>query len=759
MIELIKKRPFCLASGIFIAAVFCSYPLNAPVKLITAALSAVTALFCIIKFAKERKRGFQILICGSLTAAMLFSAVYFNLYVDSFSKLDTSIAKIEATVLERLSLTVYSSSYIIRINTLDGEDSTMKTMLETSYPLDLDTGDRFSADVTFTAIEESVNGFAKRRYEISHGIYIFCISEDESSAAYLGSSATAETALLSLRGSINGRIDALFGKNSGFVRALFTGDRSNLASDVRRDFSRVGMSHMLAISGLHLTIIVGAVMALIEKLRLGYRVRCVSGIIVCVFYMALTGFSGSVTRAGIMFIIGIGAGLLRWRSDSVTSLFAAVTLICIVHPDAFCDIGLMLSFLSVFGIITTATPLQNHLRERFSDSSFIKQLLAKILCAIAVTCAAILFTLPVIWIYFGQLSLVSPIANLLFSLPMTLVILIIPLSLVLSFIPLVSTLLITTANGVISLTLAGIGALSYLPGLMISLRYPFVDFIAAAFVTGIIIIFALRLPTVRSCAILCVSCAAAFAVCFSVYYVITYDDNTMYYVNVGKNDSIVIKSENKILICDITDGGYSSVPTDAYIASDLLYSADIDTYMLTHYHKKNISSVMKLLDGYYVRNLLLPSPDCEEDCGIYRAICELAGNAGCGVAVYERGGTISYASVNIKTSVHTTLKRSTHPVIAMSFESPKNTILYCGASSYDSAALRPWLDSCQLTCDAVIFGEHGPKLKFAPLMPGDWEILSCAVYADTNIYNVMKTAVDKDVPAYIPYKNYIAVIF
>ena len=136
--------------------------------------------------------------------------------------------------------------------------------------------------------------------------------------------------------------------------ALFTGERDMLSENLRLDFTRLGINHVLALSGMHLAILSALFDKLLRLLLLGKKPRVLLLGAIVFFYMAMTGFSASVTRAGVMHIITSLTFLLASPRDSFTSLCFAVFLIVLVEPYAIRDIGLWLSALATLGVIEAA---------------------------------------------------------------------------------------------------------------------------------------------------------------------------------------------------------------------------------------------------------------------------------------------------------------------------------------------------------------------------------------------------------------------
>lgn len=134
------------------------------------------------------------------------------------------------------------------------------------------------------------------------------------------------------------------------------------------------------------------------------------------FFMGLAGFSPSVTRAGIMMLLYLGGFLLRREPDSLNSLGLAALVILFANPFAAADLGMLLSFSATAGILLLQKPFARVLERPAQQmpAGFLRKACKGLAGLLAVTLSAIVFTLPVSILALGQVSLIAPLANLLF---------------------------------------------------------------------------------------------------------------------------------------------------------------------------------------------------------------------------------------------------------------------------------------------------------------------------------------------------------
>ncbi len=213
-------------------------------------------------------------------------------------------------------------------------------------------------------------------------------------------------------------LNAAFGELAPLAIAVTTGDREGLSDTVTSALSRTGTAHTVAVSGMHLSFLVSAVLMLTRR----KRGAALAFLPLLVFFVLMVGGTPSATRAVIMQSVLLFAPILRRENDSPTSLSAALLLILLASPYAAASVSLQLSFASVSGILLLAEPISRGLLRPFrglrrAHSGFLWNQFFRLLTAAAaglgVGLGAMFFTQPLLCVYFGSLSLVFPITNLL----------------------------------------------------------------------------------------------------------------------------------------------------------------------------------------------------------------------------------------------------------------------------------------------------------------------------------------------------------
>ena len=196
------------------------------------------------------------------------------------------------------------------------------------------------------------------------------------------------------------------GERAGaFSYAMIFGDAEYMESTDKTAMREVGVAHVFAVSGLHVGVLAGALLFLLRKCKVKDGVGIFILLPILGFYAYLVGFTPSVLRASIMVTVGLLASALGERYDDLSALALAAILILLVRPLSLFDVSFIMSFLSIFGIQSLASPLE----KAFNRKGMKEWLAAGLALSISTTVALI----PVSALVFGRISLVGFLLNIL----------------------------------------------------------------------------------------------------------------------------------------------------------------------------------------------------------------------------------------------------------------------------------------------------------------------------------------------------------
>lgn len=321
-----------------------------------------------------------------------------------------------------------------------------------------------------------------------------------------------------------------------FMQALIYGERSDIHPAVLSSYQKLGLIHLLAISGLHMTLLVGGCFYLFIRFGMT-RERASTVLLLCIpLYVILAGAAPSVMRAAIMTSCFL---LASSRLRTLDALSVSCLLLLVKDPYIIFHLGFQLSFLVCFALIICSPWIQ-------SSRSFVHQLLMT-------SFVAQVSTLPILLYHFYEISLLSIPLNVIFVPLYTFVIL--PLSFLALFIhayvPLVSPLVIYVMTFVIERTNALVVALS--DAFILTLGRP-PTWLMIAYIIAICVLF-LSLEQRRA-----VTFRFLFAVVIGVHFVLPFfrPNGEVVMLDVGQGDSIYIELPYRKAVYLIDTGGTMS---------------------------------------------------------------------------------------------------------------------------------------------------------------------------------------------------------
>lgn len=653
-------------------------------------------------------------------AALMLLAVVLGAVVSIPSEVSSARAKemcgegktVKMTVTETLYEEPFGSAYYVSVSEIDGKRVKVGGTLELTGQYELAELETVTVvgDVSFAYSEV----FGAELYNLkSKGLCLNVVSSDIVTVTH-EAYGSARHLVYKWRTLVGKCFDDLLGaRAAAYAKALITGERSGLTDEFRRDMSAIGVSHILAVSGMHTSIIAAVVGMLMDKIKTARKPKSVIISFFALAFMVTAGFSPSVIRAVIMLIVTLFAVFFGRRSDLLTSLFISGAVICGVSPNTVLSCSFLLSFFATLGLVLCASAASKGLAKRFyysraGDMRLPMRLMRVFLSSIAASLCATLFTAPVLSIYFSEISYFAIVANLV-AVPCAFVsVSVAILVLVLGNIPLLGGALAAVFKAVYYVLSSFAAFCSSNLETSLSLEYPFFGVILILVVCAMVF---MRLNGIRSPSALIavlISASLIFTTSVQVYSVMRSDENEVTYLSDKSSEALVISSGSQTMLIDIGKGG-KTVPTlGAEIMMTEYYETRPDALMLTHYHSLHIGTVRYLVKNYRIKRIYAPVPESENDKKIYKSMEKYLAETE--TVTYYRGEEIKIGNLTVATSEFALLERSTHTVMTVSVSDGKRSLLWLSSAVTESeiaaAANRLVSES-----SVVISGGHGPKEK------------------------------------------------
>lgn len=631
-------RKLCWFALPFCGAVFAAclgLPALLPVGLVCAALGLLAG--CL-------KRLPVCLACLGLAVGLLWFQGYTHRFHDPASEMSGQASSFSATVTAFPQETS-TGSYRVEARLHLKENPDPKIVLYTDASgADLLPGDQIAGTAQFRSTDV-IRGESVTYYE-AKGIYL-----QGSMIAALTCEHPEQPPLqvwpVYIAQAIKDSVHTIFPEDvSALLTALLTGDKSDLDDSTYSSLQRSGTAHIVAVSGLHLSFFAGF-------LALFFRRRSKFGatltILLVILFTAMAGFTPSVTRAAVMIIMTMLAPLLGRESDPPTTLSAALFLLVVCNPYSIQSVSLQLSFASVAGIHLVSGPLYRAMtRALGSDGSLPHRLWQKLCRTLAanlsVTLGALLLTTPLTAWYFGTISLISPITNLLVLWAVSLAfapgLVLTLLGIAFPALSAVLTFPVTILTRYILWVTRKLGSLSF-SSLSMDSIYLCVWLVLIYLILLIVRLGKYKRPILPVCSgviTLCIALVLTRASLLSYPLSVTMLD-------VGQGQSILLCSGGRTALIDC--GGSKDNAGD--IAADYLQSlgiSQLDLLILTHCHNDHANGVPEFISRIDVSAMVLP--DLTEEESLYRSeILSLAGEEGTEITLLNDNRTLTLGETEL----------------------------------------------------------------------------------------------------------------
>lgn len=597
-----KLMWFTIGFGAAIA--LCAYAGFYPVILIVLAFMAATVALAALRWKQVR---IAAVVLAGAAAAMLFFLGYRAVYLQPASAADGEERVISAEVTDYSYETDYGGAVESSVP-MDGR--VYHAVVYMDEYIHLIPGDRIEG---LFRLRCTTGGREEATYHRGNGILLLCYPESELNILKTEQIPSKYYPAV-LRRTLLAYINAAFPSDTAcFAKALLLGEKTDLPYEVSTSFKISGISHIIAVSGLHVSILFAIVTLITGKRRL---LMALIGIPLLLLFAAVAGFTPSVTRACLMQMLFLGAMLCNKEYDPPTSLAFAALVMLMGNPFVITSASFQLSVGCMAGIFLFSKRITGWI----NGFPFWKDWKGKkpkvrfrnwISGGVGITLSAMFFTTPLVAYYFGTVSLVGILTNLLTLGPVSLCF--------------YGTMAVCVLSGIWP-GLAGVAGwciswvmryvmtvAKLLASVPLAAVYTQSIFIVAWLVLCYVLILIFLCAKKRQSFILisCGVCGLCFALMLSGAEPLL-DDTRLTVLDVGQGQCVILQSGGRTFLVDC--GGDSDTEA-ADLAADTLLSKGIfrlDGVIVTHYDRDHAGGVGYLLSRIPADAVFLPSSPDED---------------------------------------------------------------------------------------------------------------------------------------------------
>ena len=680
--------------GFGAACAFCAYCWVTAELLIPAAVFA--GLFLVLLLGGRWKSCLKpaaVLALG-IAAGLFWFQTYSSVYLSGTAGLDGVMAEVTARCTDYSYETDYGCA-VEGFLYLDGKPYRGKFYVNSD--LEIEPGDvlkgKFKLRLTTADAAEGAT------FHQGKGIFILAYQRDDVELLKVAEKPYwAYPAML--RRMLKDTIDAAFPEDaSAFAKALLLGDRTGIDYETNTNFKVSGIMHIIAVSGLHVTILFTLINLLCLKRR--WLVALI-GLPTLLLFAAVAGFSPSVVRACIMQGLMILAMLMGKDYDGPTELAFASLVMLAVNPLVITAVGFQLSVGCVIGIFLFRDRISGWIYENICNREHprFRKLKHWFASSVAVTLSAMSLTTPLSAYYFGAVSLIGVLVNLLVLWIISFLFYgIMLVCLLAAFAPAVATLVAGIISWPVRYVLWVSGVFDSIPLTAVYTRSVYiVAWLVFCYV--LLAVFLLskqkRPGLLAGCAVfgLCLSLAASWLEPFT-------DSCRLTVLDVGQGQSVIWQSEGKTYLVDC-GGDYDDDAAD--LAAETLLSqgiSRIDGLILTHFDRDHAGGAAYFLSRIPADMIIIP--DYEDVTGI-RALLESSYPDQ--IYLIDEDIALSYGSTQISIFAPMVPDSDNESSLAVLFEQENCDILITGDRSAfgERLLLRNGLVP---EVDVLVAGHHG----------------------------------------------------
>lgn len=537
---------------------------------------------------------------------MLVAIIYFfianNSSMSEISKTDDLAVSgkpvtVEATIIDKLKKYDNSTLYVIKTNNITDENGMYiykdKVNMYMYIDKNLTIGDvvKFNNVLRLPTPKRNDSDFNQElNYKVKNIKYKVYVSEIN----IIGHKNSFITVCNSFSNKITEKLYLIYPhKEAGILAAMILGDKTNIDNDIYELYRLAGIVHIIAISGLHISIFAGILLALLKPINIH-----ISNIIVMIFllfYCIFTGCSVSVVRATIMMYIYIFSIFLGRKYDLLSSTSVACSLLLLINPYYLFDMGFQYSFTAVFAIGFTSEIINRYKIKNKYLNTFI------------ISCVVTLATKPITAYYFYYVNTLDVFVNIIAIALMEVILVFALISIAVSFIY-IGIIKLYTIPVVLSLSIIEKAA-------NFSLSIPYSQIIVGYVPLLIVVVLFVMFLSIYNLLMYNKFYSISTIICLIIVlssFILKYRGFEANFMYVGQGDCTIIRDENKCYLIDA--GSNSFTPTGTKILNQLKYEGvqKINGIYISHMDYDHMGAILEIANDITIDNIII-SKYCEHN--------------------------------------------------------------------------------------------------------------------------------------------------
>lgn len=664
----------------------------------------------------RRSKGAFLIFLGATAGCVWFLLYAAGVGIQSVPLVGKTVP-FSATVTDYSYDVSYHSAVDVRLDTYYRLSLPARLYLDVEEPLE--PGDHLTGTASFTSGMESTGGYSSYA---SQGIFLIGSVRDE--LKFEKGSSGIRFFPQRLRHAVRMRIQELFlGDCAGLLMAFLAGDRSGVSDGLDADLRRTGLSHLVAVSGLHVMFLVSLILFVTLNNR-WCRLLCIP---LLVLFALATGCTPSAMRAVLMECIILLAPFLNREEDGLCALAATFIVLMVVNPYAVTSVSLQLSFASMLGIVLFSTGLHRWCREKIPAIPFLPlQMLSWFVqSSVCMTISASVFTLLLSAYYFGTISIISVLSNLLVVSAASWLFFVGAVTMMVSLFSMAVASALTGPVNLLALyAIKTTGMLASIPFAQLNTGYLRVRY--WLLMAGLLLLFTAASGWLRRHWYVPLALAVALlgGTVYSLQTSIIDADIVVQVLNVGQGQSVLVYSGGEAVAVDCGGNRENAGDILAEGLADLRVP-QLRALMLTHYDNDHINGVEELLSRVPVKELILPN--VEDDYQSRERIAALAAETKTPIRWITEDDTLSFGETQMSIYAPLSVDSDNEACLSACFSSGNADVLITGdmgAAEEEQLAAQKHLKNIEVLVVAHHGSRYSTSTDFLRMIDPDYAVIS-----------------------------------